>query len=348
MSVESLYIKIQEEAERQISELDAQFKDVRIQTNSFFDTLLKNIKDNNDASEKLKHTLPNDAFSTKIVDEIMASIKSRKDENSEITDALTTFMKSDIIPKEFIHRVKSIIQEAKKPMWWRILDMMRYLSTICYRSHGASRRCAALHETQRYSHQAVNTEYVIEDKAEEVKNDYDSRFSKAVGCTPYIAKSIESLYTNIYDESERKISELDAQFKDARIQKCSFFDNNEAVEKLKLTHSPKDAFSAGIMESIKTHKDENTKITDALITFMKTDLFPKEIAYRVKAKEPIGVNKYTIAEGANSTDCIEGVMAFNIDFDPFMSAYPDVYDHPEYTIPLSNKYTFVSHVDLTS
>jgi hypothetical protein len=181
----------------------------------------------------------------------------------------------------------------------------------------------------------------IKDKAEEIKNDYASRFSKAVGCTPAVSKSIESLYTKINEESERKISELDAQFKDVRKQTCSFFDtllknikdNNKAVEKLKLA-LPNDAFSAKIVDeitaSIKSHTDENTEIMNALTSFLKSDLIPKEIIPRVKsiipkAKEPIGVNNYTIAEGESSTEGVIGVMAFDIDFDPFTSPYPDVF-----------------------
>jgi hypothetical protein len=181
----------------------------------------------------------------------------------------------------------------------------------------------------------------IKDKAEEVKNDYASRFNKAVGCTPVVSKAIESLYIKINEEAERKISELDAQFKDVRIQTYSFFDtllknikdNNETVEKLKLT-LPNDVFSKtivdDIMASIKSHTDENTEITDALTSFLKSDLIPKEIIPRVmsvipKAKEPIGVNNYTIAECVKSTEGVEEVMAFNMDFDPFMSPYPDVF-----------------------
>ncbi len=80
---------------------------MRIQTNLFFDTLLKNIKDNNDAIENLKHN----AFSTKNVDDM--SIKSRQNENDEIVNALISLY--SVIPKDITHRVvQSIIS---KPMY---------------------------------------------------------------------------------------------------------------------------------------------------------------------------------------------------------------------------------------
>jgi hypothetical protein len=177
------------------------------------------------------------------------------------------------------------------------------------------------------------------DKSTEIKNDYDSRFSKAVGCTPDVARSIEALYANINDAAEIQIGKLDAQFKDVRKQTSFFFDtllktvksNNDAIEKLSIA-LPNEAFSSkikdDIMASIKSYKDENTEITNALTSFMTSCVIPKEITHIVQSiiprvEEPIGANNCAFVE---DTQRVEDIVGFHLDNDDLMSPYPDVFD----------------------
>jgi hypothetical protein len=318
-SVESLYIKIQDESKRQISELDAQFKDVREQTYSFFETLLTNIKNNNEAIERLKLSLPNNAFSAEIVDEITASIKSLKDENTKTKNALESL--SDFMSDKKRPNIQAF--NVLRKVW-----QMFGLEWISCKISG----------------------YLFEDIR---KNEYNSLFTNTVGCTLSVAKSVESLYIKIQDESKRQISELDAQFKDVREQTYSFFEtlltniknNNEDIDKLELS-LPNNAFSAEIVDeitaSIKSRKDENTEIINALTSFMSSRVIPEEIIHRVqssilKVKEPTGFDNLVILEGVGGVEGVEGVKGvegFEYILYQSMSPYPDVF----YTnFPMSRK-----------